>query len=442
MKRLRTPLISVLLLLLLVLPLAPAFDAETSGLINDCGLVRGVFAGSDENFYILSENEGNYRITEVNSAGEVSYFETDIAAFATPYAYYGDQFFFFINGGEIVNSEPFLYVTVKLYDCTTGAVRTRIINDEQPRQDCTFAFDGERLYLMTPSKIRIYNDKYHLEDEFYLESKGYSLTAGEDGTVYCACSNGVIVIGGGRTLRPIETENVYPFGDYFSDDNSVIYDKTGGAVIFDGFDPSRGTAALGSYFIGNRAGRLTAAMGGELTDLGEACEGSFICGSGGVCGCFEQSGVSVSYHLYTLSDIEKHTAPADAAGTSVTINDDYTITGISPGTTAAALRKEQGFDGAVFYKTNGELYESGKLGTGMTVQLQSGTYTVVIFGELTGEGNINSRDLTAIEDHLIGVAILDGPYLKAADLNHDGTADLKDAVALNRYNNGKSSIEQ
>jgi len=66
--------------------------------------------------------------------------------------------------------------------------------------------------------------------------------------------------------------------------------------------------------------------------------------------------------------------------------------------------------------------KSGKLGTGdkITVKTNAGTetLTVVISGDLTGDGEINSADLLRIRQHLLGQS-LEGAYKKAAYIGYN-----------------------
>ena len=54
---------------------------------------------------------------------------------------------------------------------------------------------------------------------------------------------------------------------------------------------------------------------------------------------------------------------------------------------------------------------------------------------MTGEGNVNSKDVTLLQKYLCDNAELDGAYLKAADFNLDGEADNRDLVLISRQRN-------
>ncbi|MDO4420209.1 MAG: dockerin type I domain-containing protein [Ruminococcus sp.] len=82
-------------------------------------------------------------------------------------------------------------------------------------------------------------------------------------------------------------------------------------------------------------------------------------------------------------------------------------------------------------KADGKIINSGRVGTGTTLHLSSGQIiTVIICGEVTGEGNINSRDLTAVLNHLSRKELLSGSFLTAADADNDGEITTKDALII------------
>ena len=107
---------------------------------------------------------------------------------------------------------------------------------------------------------------------------------------------------------------------------------------------------------------------------------------------------------------------------------------ITKGTTFAALYKELGIKKAdlTVCKPDGKIVDSGTLGTGMTAKFSGYTLQIIVLGDLTGEGNINSRDLKVLMKHLNEESLLEGAYLKAADLYTDNTVNTKDLLALSK----------
>ena len=71
------------------------------------------------------------------------------------------------------------------------------------------------------------------------------------------------------------------------------------------------------------------------------------------------------------------------------------------------------------------------------------SYTLVIYGDVNGDGKINKTDLNCLNRHLNGTKKLTGCYLKAADTNRkkDGV-NVLDLVYLNKHLQGKITIGQ
>lgn len=113
----------------------------------------------------------------------------------------------------------------------------------------------------------------------------------------------------------------------------------------------------------------------------------------------------------------------------------YYITGIEPQTTVSKFKDNMYYDGySVTIYRGSNVKKSGSVGTGMTAVFSSDdfiyTYELAVTGDITGEGNRNSRDLTTLMDYLIGSSDFNGVYTVAADLTNDGKVDVCDAAAL------------
>nr|WP_302119675.1 dockerin type I repeat-containing protein [uncultured Ruminococcus sp.] len=109
---------------------------------------------------------------------------------------------------------------------------------------------------------------------------------------------------------------------------------------------------------------------------------------------------------------------------------DGIIYGVYSGETVADFKAKTSADAV--YKSDGSVAKSGKLKTGFTTVMNSKTYTIAVCGDVTGEGNVNSKDVTLLQKHLCGNAKLSGAFLKAADFNLDGKVDNRDLVLISR----------
>ena len=120
------------------------------------------------------------------------------------------------------------------------------------------------------------------------------------------------------------------------------------------------------------------------------------------------------------------------------------ITGISAGTTPQAF-KENIIVGDSYsvvvdaHSTTGKVYTGGKLKImqGSTV---IATYTIVVTGDPSGDGLINSTDLLRIRQHLLGTRILTEYYYLAADINKNNQINSTDLLRVRQHLLGQRII--
>ena len=59
--------------------------------------------------------------------------------------------------------------------------------------------------------------------------------------------------------------------------------------------------------------------------------------------------------------------------------------------------------------------------------------TVIIFGDCSGDGKVNSIDLLIVKRHIFRQATLEGIYFTAADVYEDGKVNSIDLMCIKRY---------
>lgn len=141
-------------------------------------------------------------------------------------------------------------------------------------------------------------------------------------------------------------------------------------------------------------------------------------------------------YIYENGNIEEKTIATETAPISTrTATYPQVVGGVYVGEIGVAVSKiKKAFadlEVTEVRKADGDIIESGKVGTGARVILSTGEeITVIIYGEVTGEGNVNSRDLTAVLNHLSDKELLSGAASAAADVDKDGKVTTKDALKI------------
>ncbi len=115
-----------------------------------------------------------------------------------------------------------------------------------------------------------------------------------------------------------------------------------------------------------------------------------------------------------------------------------TISHIPAGTNGGALKSGLVFDGlsTVIKDAKGNVKgTSAKLATGDTITfIKDGqeykTMTIVVDGDVTGTGNVSSKSISALANHLLGKSELEGVFLDAANLSRSGELSTIDLLLM------------
>ena len=153
-------------------------------------------------------------------------------------------------------------------------------------------------------------------------------------------------------------------------------------------------------------------------------------------------------------DKSKHKTDSDTATEQASVQQkkdksggdtDCTVIYITPGTTVSKLLNASEIRKKTVVCTNysGKVVTSGKIGTGarVTVKATGDKYDIVLTGDVTGEGNINTKDIEAMCSALVGNEPLNLTQSYAADVNKDGTVDLLDLLCNDEFTRGKFTPE-
>lgn len=121
------------------------------------------------------------------------------------------------------------------------------------------------------------------------------------------------------------------------------------------------------------------------------------------------------------------------------------ITNLNLNVTVDTLKNKTNGSELVFKNASGNIIgNTEKITTGTTITFSTGeTYTFVIYGDLTGDGAINSADLLRMRQYLLGQVSLSGAYLESAKLvNVTGNINSADLLRLRQYLLGQKDINQ
>lgn len=132
---------------------------------------------------------------------------------------------------------------------------------------------------------------------------------------------------------------------------------------------------------------------------------------------------------------------------SVSKTKDY-IKGYKLGTLISEIKSKfkEGYSVTIKDINGNDVSDSGKIGSGFNVEVSNKygkiSYTYVLYGDLSSDGEIDSADLLKMRQHLLNKNILTGSQLESSDVNKDGIVDSADLLLLRQNLLGKKNIEQ
>ncbi len=86
--------------------------------------------------------------------------------------------------------------------------------------------------------------------------------------------------------------------------------------------------------------------------------------------------------------------------------------------------------------------EAMHIGTNSVVSIDGAEYTVILFGDVNGDGLINVSDSTALMHHIVGLSTLEGAYALAADIDSSSKLTVYDATLISQAIVGAYTINQ
>ena len=156
------------------------------------------------------------------------------------------------------------------------------------------------------------------------------------------------------------------------------------------------------------------------------------------------SGVKKTYTITVAR--ESSSGGADITSSEYTIGSN--ITGVDLKTSVSTFKSNVTVPSGYTMKildSDGREVTSGNVGTGMRAVLYSGStaaksHTIVIKGDVSGDGNCSSVDVLFAKRYIVGTYDLTGAYFSGSDINGDGKITSVDALFLSRHVIGTYTI--
>lgn len=126
---------------------------------------------------------------------------------------------------------------------------------------------------------------------------------------------------------------------------------------------------------------------------------------------------------------------------------DGKLSKIAPGTRVSGLKANLSPRNKIkiLDRYGNEVPDSAAVGTGMLAVLASGgntvqTLTIVVTGDVNGDGSVSISDMLAVKAHILGKSKLSGVWAEAADASGDGGISITDFIQSKAHILGKSAI--
>lgn len=342
------------------------------------------------------------------------------------------------------------------YDLSTGVLDSCAIANRDIGYHRGFYCDGSSVLIQEddrPSAIRRYSVGGKMKDSFDFQAASVAFVYGYDSGLYLLCDgslyrftgSGYQKLGGAVLSAPA----AFVARDVIADGSGGIYRVSGDTILTE-LRPEIGGAYTALTI---QDGSIYAAAGDTLYRLDPVSGSvthSYTCPAPVTeLYCYDgrlyavTDGASGSILRLSPSDFvpcsEEEIPAVPSPITSSLYRVDpvrYRITRIPAQTTFAQLKAnlDYGAYQPSLYR-GGKNIKGGNVGTAMTVVFSADddyTYELSVIGDITGEGNVNSRDVGELMDYFLGNIRFDGVYTDAADISDDGKVDLIDLAMLCR----------
>ncbi len=165
--------------------------------------------------------------------------------------------------------------------------------------------------------------------------------------------------------------------------------------------------------------------------------------------CKSQSGDTKTYTLTIIREMGNGQSDAELSGklSSNKYSIGANIKGVAPDTSVSTFLANiscKGVTAKVLTAAGDE--NKGTVATGNKLAIyENGTLvatrSIIVRGDISGDGKITIADLVRLNRHILKVSALSGDQLAAADVNNNGSVNIQDLVLENRHILGVSAIK-
>lgn len=158
-------------------------------------------------------------------------------------------------------------------------------------------------------------------------------------------------------------------------------------------------------------------------------------------------------NTYTINIVKSGSiemTPDEIVGASSLKKNGTYISGLSLGTTVENLNtllQETCVGVGLTVKTSGGVEKkAGLLGTGDVITITNGAvssdYTLVLYGDVSGDGEVTVLDLLKVQKHILEYTLLNGAFQTAADVSRDSEITVLDLLKVQKHILGYDDITQ
>ncbi len=135
---------------------------------------------------------------------------------------------------------------------------------------------------------------------------------------------------------------------------------------------------------------------------------------------------------------------------NLTVDNNGIMTKVNLGTTASSIKGNltTSYTKKIVNSSGTTLLDTDKVGTGTKVQILDGTnvlqeYTIVIYGDISGDGLVDSTDLLMLRQHMLNIKVLKDCYFKSGNIfKTDTIIDSTDLLMMRQHMLNIRVIEQ